>query len=532
MELAWRAWWKKVLESKWSAVAALVVIEMAAYWPALNAGFIWNDDDYLTGNQTSGDLSGLRDIWFKIGRDRFYYPLVQTISWLEYHIWGLNPFGYHLANVLLHALTAILVWRVLRQLAVPGALLAAALFALHPVQVESVAWIAQRKVVLSAVFYLAAALTYLRFTQLKDTGASGGRRWSFYLLALLLFVAALLSETITASLPAALLLIRWWKKARIRWSDITPLVPFFLLGVASGLVTDLLEKHYGRMEAMVRYLAFPQHLLLAGKGIWFYIGKLLWPSRLTFIYPYWILDVKQWWQWGFPIWLVAAVAVLWYARHRIGRAPFVALLFFAATLAPVVGLLNAHPLGYAYVADHFLYLASIGLLALAAAGLSRLPRVTWLGLLGIVGFLTWQQTHIYRDSETLWRDTLTKNPGSWVSHNNFGIALLTLGKVEEAIPAFQWSIERHPDLKWSYDNLGRAYLQQGRVNDGIACFQKACDIHLKDAAVCHYLGNAVLKGEVDQAILSYQKALETKPNYAQAEYNLAVTLEQEGEIDQ
>src|ERR1700737_215457 len=137
MELAWRAWWKKVLESRWSAAAALVVITVAAYWPALHAGFIWNDDDYVTKNQTLRDLSGLRDIWFKIGAVPHYYPLVQTTFWLEYHVWGLNPFGYHLANVLLHALAAVLLWRVLRSLQVPGAWLAAALFALHPVQVAS-----------------------------------------------------------------------------------------------------------------------------------------------------------------------------------------------------------------------------------------------------------------------------------------------------------------------------------------------------------------------------------------------------------
>jgi hypothetical protein len=294
MELAWRAWWKKVLESRWSAAAALVVMTVAAYWPALHAGFIWNDDDYVTKNQTLRDLSGLRDIWFKIGPVPHYYPLVHTTFWLEYHVWGLNPFGYHLANVLLHALAAVLLWRVLRWLQVPGAWLGAAIFALHPVQVESVAWIAQRKNVLSAVFYLAAALTYLRFTQLKDAGVSGRRPWYFYSWALLLFVAALLSEMVAASLPAALLLIRWWKKARIRSSDFLPLVPFFLLGVASGLVTTWLEKHQVRMEAMVRYLTFPQHFLLAGRALWFYMAKLLWPSRLTFIYPYLNLNVKQW----------------------------------------------------------------------------------------------------------------------------------------------------------------------------------------------------------------------------------------------
>ena len=518
MELAWRTWWKKVSESRWPAAATLVVITVAAYWPALHAGFIWNDDDYVTKNQALHDLAGLRDIWFKIGPIPPYYPLVQTTFWLEYLVWGLNPFGYHLTNVLVHALAAVLLWRVLRWLQIPGAWLAAALFALHPVHVESVAWIAQRKNGLSAVFYLAGALTYLRFTQLKDAGVSGRRPWYFF--ALLLFAAALLSERISASLPAALLLTRWWKKARIRWSDFLPLAPFFLLGAASVLVTTWLEKHQLRAEGMMAFLTFPQRFLLAGRALWFYIAKLLWPSRLTFIYPYLDLNVKQWWQWLFPIAAVAVVAALWFARRRIGRAPVVAVLFFAGTLFPVLGFLNVHPIGYSYVADHFQYLASIGLIALAAAGLSRLPRVTWLGLLGILGVLTWQQTHVYRDLQTLWRDTLTKNPGSWMSRNSLGNALLKLGKVDEAIAEYQRAIERHPDLGWSYDNLGRAYLQQGRVNDAIACFQKACEIKPNAEAEYHFGVALEQKGEIDQAVAHYRRALQLKPNFEESKMRL------------
>jgi tetratricopeptide (TPR) repeat protein len=533
MESADRAWWKRVWKSQWLAAALLIAVTVIAYLPALRAGFIWDDDDYVTKNQTLRDLAGLRDIWFKVGAVPQYYPLVHTTFWLEYHMWGLNPFGYHLLNVVLHALAAVLLWRALNWLQIPGAWLGAAVFALHPVEVESVAWITERKNVLSAVFYFAAALTYLRFAQLKDSGASEKRPWYFYSGALLSFMAALLSKTVTASLPAALLLIRWWKKGRLSWNDFVPLLPFFMLSGAFGWITAWMEKYQVGAEGLEWSLAFSQRFLLAGRALWFYIGKLAWPSHLTFIYPHWDLNPKEWWQSLFLLAAIIVVAGLWLGRRWIGRAPVVAVLFFGGTLFPALGFVNVYPFRYSYVADHFQYLASVGLIALAAAALSQLPRAFWIGLLGLLGFLTWHQTQIYRDVQTLWQDTLAKNPQCWMAHNNLGNALLKIGKVDEAIAEYQRGIKIQPNLARSHDNLGLAFLQKGELNEAISSFQRACEINPNDAEARADLGNAfLLKNEVDEAIVHYRKALEINPAYAQADYNLGVALRQKGKIDE
>ena len=316
----------------WIFGLLLIAATVFAYQPVWHAGFIWDDDFYVTNNPTLHDLGGLQRIWFEVGAVPQYYPMVHTTFWLEYHLWGLNPVGYHLINVLLHAITAILLWQVLLRLRVRGAWLAAIIFALHPVEVESVAWITERKNVLSAVFYFAAALAYLRFVALEEPGGPNRLRWYWYLGALVLFMAALLSKTMTCSLPAALLLVSWWKKGRVQRGEILPLLPFFVVGVGLGLMTAWIEKYHVGAQGAAWSLTFADRCLIAGRALWFYAGKLVWPAHLTFIYPRWKIEPEMWWQWLFPVAAVVVVAGLWLARRRIGKGPLVAVLFFAARL--------------------------------------------------------------------------------------------------------------------------------------------------------------------------------------------------------
>jgi tetratricopeptide (TPR) repeat protein len=555
MKNAWR--------SLGAGAALIILLTVLAYLPALRGGFIWDDDSYVTQNQTLRDLNGLRQIWFEVGATAQYYPLVHTTFWLEYHLWKLDPRGYHAVNVLLHALAAILLWRVLLRLQVLGAGLAAFIFALHPVCVESVAWVTERKNVLSAVFYFAATLAWLRFAQntegkmknaeSKDRKAgaeppaAGNTRapWPllWYFLALGLFAAALLSKTVTCSLPAALLLVCWWKKGRLRAGDILPAIPFFVLGVVLGLNTALMEKHHVGASGPEWAFSFFDRCLIAGRALWFYAGKLVWPANLTFSYPRWEIHSAAGWQWLFPIAAVGVVAALWFFRHRIGRGPLVAVLFFAGTLFPALGFLNVYPMRYSFVADHFQYLASVGLIVLAAAGLTRwrsgfgvcadhpAGRGIVIQLLPLaLGVLTWQQAHIYHDLETLWRDTLTKNPGAWLAHNNLGVILCEQGRIKEAVEHCNEAVRIQPGSAEVHNNLALALVQQGRIEEAIGQYKQA--LRLKpDYAVAHHNWGLVLarQGKPEEAIAHWKQALRLKPDFPEVHYNWGVVLEQLGE---
>jgi len=525
----------------WIFGLVLVLAVIAAYQPVWHAGFIWDDDDYITGNWTLRNLDGLKHIWFDTTATPQYYPLIFTSYWLEYHAWNLNPLGYHVVNVLLHALGAILLWRVLQRLELPGAWLAAAVFALHPVNVESVAWVTERKSVLSAVFFFAAAWAYLRFDGEPENKRS---RWKWWSLALLLFVCALLSKTVACSLPAALLLVCWWKKGRLAAGDLLPTVPFFIVGLWLGLQTAQLEQHHVGANGPEWSFSFAERCLIAGRALWFYAGKLVWPEQLTFIYPRWQIDAGTWWQWLFPAAALAVLAALWSARKRMGRGPLVAVLFFAGTLFPALGFLSVFPMLFSFVADHFQYLAATGIIVLAVAGIARLtahfdkslpllrPVLCGLVLLTL-GTLTWRQTRMYADLETLWVTTIQRNPQCWLAHNNLGVILLDQGLADEAMAHFQKALAIRPEYPGAYNNLGTAQVQKGQINEAIEDFQKALQLDPNYAEACNNMGSALMqKGKVDEAMTHFQKALEINPDYAEACNNLGTALMQKGRVDE
>jgi len=514
---------------------------MAAYQPVWHAGFIWDDDNYVTKNRTLRDFSGLKQIWFDTKATPQYYPLVYTTFWLEYHAWRLNPLGYHIVNVLLHALGAILLWRVLKRLELAGAWLAAAVFALHPVNVESVAWITERKNVLSGVFFFGAAWAYLRFT--GESGSERQRR-GWWLAGLLLFVCALLSKTAVCSLPLALLLARWWKEKRLKWGDVAPLVPFFIAALWLGLQTAWLEKHHVGASGAAWSSSFAERGLLAGRALWFYAGKLVWPVNLTFVYPRWQLDARVWWQWLFPAGALAIVAALWFGRKRIGGGPLAAILLFASTLFPVLGFWDVYYMRYSFVADHFQYLAGVGIIVLATGGMTLaagrwktgqpfLKPALWGFLLFTLGALTWHQCGMYADAETLWRTTLARNPGCRMADNNLGLLYLQTGDVEKAIAQYGKALETAPDDAEARNNLGSALFKKGELNEAIAQYRKALELKPDYADARNNLGNALKqKGDLEGAIAQYRKALENDPDYANAHLNLGVALAQNGQMEE
>ena len=505
----------------------LVGAVVLAYQPAWHAGLIWDDDRHIT-LPALRSWDGLLRIWSQLGATQQYYPLVHSVFWVEHKFWGDATAGYHWLNILLHAFSALLVVRILRQLAIPGAWLAAGLFALHPVEVESVAWISELKNTLSGAFYLSAALAYLQFDR--------NRKGRDYALALGLFLLGLFSKTVVASLPAALLVVFWWQRGKLSWKqDARPLVPFFIAGIGAGLLTAWVERKFIGAEGSEFNFSPVERLLIAGRDIWFYLGKIIWPAHLAFIYPRWNVSQTVWWQCLFPAAVLLLLGVLIWRRWR---GPLAGLLFFVGTLFPALGFFNVYPFRYSFVADHFVYLASLGPLTLAAVLFDKLTGrsgavkgVTYACVLLLLGVLTWRQCRNYADSETLWRATLASTPTSTIARNNLSHALLDKGRWDDSISLSSEVLAENPGDPVARNNLGFALLEQGRVDDAMANFQQAIAAQPNGPQPYYNLGRACLKKEqYESAITNFQTAIRLQPDFANAYCNLGYALLQEGRI--
>ena len=449
----------------------LAAVTILVYRPAWNGGFLWDDDAYVTNNELLTAPDGLRRIWFSLDSPSQYFPLVYTTFRVEHALWGLNPTGYHWINLILHVANALLVWAVLAQLKIPGAWLAGAIFALHPVQVESVAWITERKNVLMGFFFLLTLLAWIAFVDERTK-----RPWLFYGLALILYLLALSAKTTACTLPAALFLILWLENQRISWKRIFQVVPFVVLGLAMGSLAIWWERyHQGTSRAIFTFLSPIERILVASRAVWFYLSKLIWPSKLTFIYPRW--DIASTHLLGY-VWLLAGLivcVVIYFLRRYLGRSIEVAAAFFVATLSPVLGFIMLYTFRYTFVADHYQYLACIGPIALVAAGLVNLADIfkksrvviltAALCIVTVLTILAWRQAAMYGNIETLWRTTLARNPGCWMAHNNLGIVLFEKGQLDEAIAHYRRTLQMQPNF-WDADyNLGSALLgRQSRRN--------------------------------------------------------------------
>jgi protein O-mannosyl-transferase len=525
------AFWRR----DWLLALLLVAVTAIAYLPAWTGAPLWDDTGHLTREELRS-VAGLRQIWTEPGATQQYYPLAHTVFWVEHRLWGDWPPGYHLLNIVLHSASALLLVVILRRLQIRGAWFAAFIFALHPIEVESVAWISELKNVLSGLFYLGSLLVYLEFDRSRKS------RW--FAIALGLFVLGLLSKTVIATLPGAILVVFWWRRGKLSWQrDVLPLVPFFILGSAAGLFTAWVERTLIGAEGSDFNYSILERFLIAGRVIWFYLGKLFWPLDLIFVYPTWQVSETIWWQYLFPTALLLLLgALVWLScRWRTGLA---ALLFFILTLFPVLGFLNVYPFRYSFVADHFQYLASLGMITLVAPTMVSVREAaqSWrrptgyllcLAFFSCLAILTWRQSAMYTDIETLWQTTIARNPGAWMAYNNLGTVLLQKGRVDEAIGDFRKSLELKANHADAQANLGSALLQKGEVDQAITEYDKVLAIKPANALVHYDLGNALLlKGRVDEAIAHYRKALEINPNYAGVYNNLGIILFQKAEVDQ
>ena len=564
-------------------ICALLAATFLAYAPVWRGGLLWDDEAHVTAPSLQ-TWHGLGQIWFHLGATQQYYPVLHSAFWIEHRLWGDSVLGYHLLNVGLHATAACLFALLLARLRprepgnrrVPSAAwLAAAVFALHPVCVESVAWISEQKNTLSLVFYLLSALAYLQF--------DSERRPRWYALGLGLFGLALLSKSVTATLPAALLLALAWRRGKLDWRrDGLPLLPWLLCGLGAGLFTAWVERTYIGARGAAFDLTFVERCFLAGRVVWFYLGKLVWPAELIFTYPRWQVGVDWTWSLG-CVGLLVTMGAAWQQRQR-SPAPLLALLFFVGSLLPALGFFNVYPFVFSYVADHWQYLPCLGVIAWATGSAAtvaerglrplrgRHRRGAQLTLAAAAGTvlallfgLTWRQCGTYRDAATLYSVTLARNPESWMAHNNLGLLLGETGARAEAIAHFRDALRLKPDCADAHNNLGNALAKiPGRTSDAIAEFERALRLqpdfphahvnlgwalvntpgrladgieHLTaalhstaDAAVlaeAHFdLGYAfsLLPDRLPDAIREFQTALQLNPNYTTARIGLGTAL--------
>jgi tetratricopeptide (TPR) repeat protein len=551
-------------------LAVLVLAALAVYWPCLKGSFLWDDNVMLTRNpmvKSPGDLGG---IWFST-RPFDYCPLTLTSFWMEYRLWRLQPAGYHVTNVVLHALSAFLLWRILKRLKAPGAYVAAAVFVVHPVCVASVAWIAERKNTLSLLFFLLSLLWYLRFDEqskvqsLKSnvksqesegTGQTLASRTThhapraipssffdspswLYVLSLGAFLLALFSKASVVVLPFVLLLCSWWRWGRITRQDLVRAAPFFLLALALGLVTVWFQSHWALGGSAQPTDPLLVRILGGTWAVWFYLAKDLAPLNLAVIYPRWPIVPASPGSYVPGLLLLGLFAWLWRCRAGWARPLLFGLGYFVVTLLPVLGLFDMAFLFFSRVADHWQYLAIPGVIALVvgvvaaccseksedACGALRTARPThthlltrrWLRragpglavlLLTALAVDSWKRAALYAQPESLWGDAVARHPQVWVARNYYGNALEEEGKLDEAIAQYAAVQRFMPTNVNACINLGIARLKKGELDLAEAQLRHALELNPRDLGAHFNLGSVLSKEDkVDEALFHYGEAL-------------------------
>ena len=510
-------------------ILSLTLLVAVSYLPAmLWGGFVWDDVDHIPGEPAIRDWSGLWRIWFVPSevQEPHYRPMTYTSFWLEHKLWGFAPAGYHVVNVLLHLTNTLLLWRLLRRWAVPGNWVIAAVFAVHPLHVESVAWAIERKDVLSGTFYLTCILTWVRFLEEP-------RRWR-YGLALVLLAAGTLAKNMVVTLPAALVILDWWRDGRVTARHVLRLAPFFV--VALGLVAVDLRMVTTATPASFGY-SILERVLIASHAFWFYVGKFLYPADLAVIYPHWDVHVGDQLGWACLIAAATAVGMLWFFRHRIGRGPLAGIVFFAVTLSPTLGFVDHTYMLFSFVADRYQYLAGIGLTAVvigaAAYATGRLPDVGRNAVLGltvvallVLGTLTWRQAGIYSDDVTFFRHVIAHNPQAAGAHLNLAKALIALNRSAEAVAAARVAVEQRPDSHDAHVNLGIALSHVERLDEAETHFRRAVKLAPHESGPVANLGVLLQRrNRLDEAETYLRRALDVAPRDLSVLGNLAKLLD-------
>lgn len=515
-------------------LAAVVV-----YWPCLPGALVFDDNEWIIDMEWAFKLwNGLLQFWTVPGTTQQYYPLTATSFWIDYQLWGLNTFPYHLENVLLHGLSGVFFWFVLRQLGIGGAFFAAALYVVHPVMAESVAWITERKNVLSQALVLAALLAYGRSLHGWRPDAPP-RSWSWWWFSFFLFVAAILAKITAFVFPAALLVISWWKYQKLSWKrDFLPVLPMFVVSIATSILISWMETEVLGASGEKFELPLVNRFVIAGQTISFYLGKLLWPHPICVIYYRWDLDPTVWYQWaGLVFCAVMASLLAWKTLQGRWRGTTAATLLFLGMLFPLTGFLNVYGMLYAWVADRWVYMPSLPLFALvghlwqyAYLRKAQLVQIGSVIILIICGVLTLQQSATYKTIDTFWQAAINGNANPWKARSDYADALITAGRASEAVEQLNQAIKENP-VSDCYCNLGVALNNLGRNKEALEAFKTALEIEPGMAVVHYNIGKIYSAlGNNAESERYFRSAIELKPEFVTARNDLGNLLFQTGRL--
>lgn len=520
----------------WGPSCFLVLFTIIVYMPCLRGPFVWDDRLWtIDAEWLMSSQYGLWQIWTNPTSLQQYFPVTATSFWIDYYLWRFNSLPYHFENVLLHALSCVLFRRCLLKLQVQCAWFAAALLSMHPVMVESVAWITERKNVLSMTLFISALLAYGSYMNWWMNDMKHSKRK--YLIALILFVLALLAKVTTFIFPPTLLLIAWWKRGRIGLHrDLRPALPFFGVAIVVGMLVAWLERNHVGANGKDFEIAYADQIVLSGQVFWFYLGKLIWPKLLCCIYHRWSVDSGEWSQWIAIVSVFVVTGLVFRLRERIGRGIITALLFYAGGLTPVLGFLGVYGMRFSWVADRWVYLPSLAFFAIIASSLSlvksyRLRYVLMLFILLCTGTRTWNQAANYQSLDRFWQSAIAGNSSPWKAENDYGAALLEASRFEEAIIHFGNAIRIEPNEPDSFVNLGSAYLRSGQRETALKVWENALEKWPEIATIQYNMSRVLYElGQVDEAILRLRQSIELAPRMSVAHLALADILVLKGQL--
>jgi tetratricopeptide (TPR) repeat protein len=507
---------------------AIILAALFVYWPALNGACLLDDNLLVYSNTRLHSLAGLGKIWL-VAPTTDYWPLTWTLLWLEWHLWGDAPLGYHLVSLALHITSAFLIWRILARLGLRRGWIGGLLFAVHPLAVESVAWISEIKNTLSLPLFLLAFDAWLDAEEGRRTAYP--RSVAFYLLAML-------AKTSTIMLPFVLVLYCWWKRGRVTRGELVRLVPYAVIALVLGVIT-LHFQNRGTPLQPVEPNGLVARLTLAGAALVFYLGKFLVPIHLLTIYPAWPLDPPTLTQvLALPA-FAALVELLYFAGKPWTRHALLGFGFFFLTALPILGFVDMQWLQFSPVADHLIYLPMIGLVGLAAAAVdtlaARLRTPTSLAaitlLIATFIFISRANASRYADARALWIHTLSHNVAAWPAWNGLGAVLLDEGRPTEALADIEEAVHLNPDFAQGLYNLGNAELALGKLPDAISAYQRTLEITPRDANAHYNLANAFLAaGRIPDALQEYERALQLIPGSAEIRGNYGQALARAGRL--